>query len=257
MSTPSPAALLARVNDTVTYLRISVRSEAPDTAEWHDCQALVNDAQVLSAVVRSTAAGRGTDRDDIAMSLFAQAYAFRVAAVAVGSWLISDGAATLDPDPANLSIALGRHRPNAVALHEARHSYAGIAEVLFDEHLTPFVATARAWAQIGERLLWSNMAAGCAAVFGAFHAALGTVVRTRAAQFWALAPESFATAGQFVEFQGAAETGWFFERNACCLLYQVQPADPGAAPTMCEDCSLHTAETRQARYQAATAKTAE
>ena len=256
MSAGGPAELLAQVIATVSYLRIAARPDADPALDWHRCSALVGDAPALMALVRSTAAGRGTDRDDIALSLFAQAYAFRVASTAIGSWLMSDGAAVLDVSPDNTSIALGRHRPNAVALGRVEFSSRSITSGLFDQHLAPFVETAHSAIQIGERLLWSNLAAGCAAAFGAFHAALGPGVRDRADRFWELAPEPLASAGQFVEYEGTASVGWFFERNACCLLYQVQPTDPGRSPTMCEDCSLHSDDARLARYRAATSAAA-
>ncbi|MCY3563238.1 MAG: hypothetical protein F4Z41_10140 [Acidimicrobiia bacterium] len=252
MSVPEPSALLARVTRTVSYVRVTGRADADPATVWHRCSALVGDPSALMELVRSTAAGRGTDRDDIALSLFCQAYAFRVAATAIGSWLMSGGAAVLDVSPANMSIALGRHRPNAVALDRIAYSRHGIAEALFDRHLVAFVANAHSAIEVGKRLLWGNMAAGCAAAFGAFHAVLGPDVRAQAARFTALAPEPLALAGQFVEYEGTASVGWFFERNACCLLYQVQPPDPAKSPTMCEDCPLHSAEARLARYRAAT-----
>ena len=140
-----------------------------------------------------------------------------------------------------------------MALDRIAYSRHGIAEALFDRHLVPFVATAHSANEVGERLLWGNMAAGCAAAFGAFHAALGPDVAgpgRPVSRSWR--PSRWRWRGQFVEYEGTASVGWFFERNACCLLYQVQPADPAKSPTMCEDCSLHSAEARLARYRAAT-----
>ena len=52
------------------------------------------------------------------MSLFVQGYAFRIASLAIGRWLLGD--AVLDVWPASTSIALGRDRPNAVHVDAAR-----------------------------------------------------------------------------------------------------------------------------------------
>ena len=116
------AAALDRVLGTVGYLRVTVGarpegSDGPDGG-WLPCGPLVEDADHLLAVVRSTAPGRGVDRDDVAMSLFVQGYAFRIASVAIGTWLLDD--VVVDVDPAITAIALGRHRPNALHLDSLR-----------------------------------------------------------------------------------------------------------------------------------------
>lgn len=225
----TPTTLLEQMTTAVSYLRVAARRDADAELEWLRCAQLVTDGEYLLGVVRSTAAGRGTDRDDIAISLFAQAYAFRIASVAIGASLLSDGQHLLDVRPANTSIALGRHRPNAVAMNHVKFGSGSLTDVLFDQHLAPFVATAHAAAnelsdnRVGENMLWGNVATGCAAAFGAFGAA-----DERAVQFFADSPEPVRTAGQYVpSIEGLA-----WERNSCCLWFQIPTDDP----FYCQDC---------------------
>ena len=108
-------------------------------------------------------------------------------------------------------------------------------EVVFDQHLTPFVATAHEVAasaadnRVGEALLWGNIATGCAAAFGAF-GAFGAA-GPRAAAFFADAPEPVRAAGQYDD-----EAQW--SRNSCCLWFQI----PNDNPFYCEDCPRKPAE---------------
>ncbi len=85
--TAHPAGTLGRLLSTVDYLRVTVGE--PDR-EWLASSAMTSDPEQLAAVVRSTAADRGTDRGDVAMSLFVQGYAFRIASIAIGAWLLDD-----------------------------------------------------------------------------------------------------------------------------------------------------------------------
>jgi hypothetical protein len=109
--------VLDRVTSTVDYLRVTV-GDGPGATDWLPCDSLVSDPVALGELARATAAGRGTDRDDVAMSLLVQGYAFRIASVAVGAWLLGDAA--LDVSPAGMAIAIARHRPNAVRFDEPR-----------------------------------------------------------------------------------------------------------------------------------------
>lgn len=233
----TPIELLAEMKAQVSYLRVDARRDADDDLEWLSCAELVNDGERLLDVVRSTAAGRGTDRDDIAISLFAQAYAFRIASIAIGASLL--GERVLDVRPANTAIALGRHRPNAVAMNHVKFGSGSLNELLFDQHLSLFVATAHDVAataadnRIGKALLWGNVATGCAAAFGAFGQAGPT-----AAAFFANAPEAVRSAGQYVEAtidpasDEQGEPTYHWTRNSCCLWFQV----PNDTPFFCEDC---------------------
>ena len=106
MATAEPLAIIDELLSTVDYLRISVG----DVGErWLPCEPLVGDSVALAALIATTKSDRGTDRDDVATSLFVQGYAFRIASVAIGSWLLAG--AVLDVSPSRTSIAIGRGRP--------------------------------------------------------------------------------------------------------------------------------------------------
>src|SRR5687767_4977089 len=94
--------VLDRVTGTVDYLRVTVGDVVADAGaapvDWLPCDRLSSDPEALGALARSTAAGRGTDRDDVAVSLLVQGYAFRIASLAIGAWFLDD--AVLDVAPA-------------------------------------------------------------------------------------------------------------------------------------------------------------
>jgi ferric iron reductase protein FhuF len=236
--------LLAQVTATVDYLRISSGASAVAAGadrEWLPCRPLVSDPDALLSLVRATAAGRGTDRDDVAMSLFVQGYAFRIASMAVGGWLLGD--AVLDVSPDTTAIAIGRDRPNAVRVDAARLAGADVHGHLIEEHLAPLVDTAHRACRVGEALLWGNIGASCASSFAAFVDPLRERridIRKRADEFFAAARPELARSGRIV----SVGSRWVWERNACCLWYQT---DSGFK---CEDCSLWTADERAARYAA-------
>lgn len=196
---------------------------------------------------------RGIEREDVAMSLLVQGYAFRVASLAIGSWLMTGGC--VDVSPANVSIRLGRGRPNEVLLGRAAwaaepvggDAYANLADLqshLIGGHLSHLVATARASIRIGERLLWSNIASACASSFGAFmrleqppdhpHWAR---IRLTAEAFFESARSDLRDAGDVI----AVGPVWAWQRRACCLYY----CHSGGA--RCDDCSLNSATERTAR----------
>jgi ferric iron reductase protein FhuF len=245
----SAAELLERITETVDYLRVTID---PGSGDWIRCEPLVTDPAVLGDLVRSTKSGRGTDRDDVATSLFVQGYAFRIASLAIGGWVMGD--AVLDLAPRHCAIALGRHRPNAVALDEANvvstdDPLRVLHELVVDRHLGELVASAHQVCRIGEALLWGNVAAACASSFGAFAGALperGAEIRDRAEAFFAAARSEVAGAGR-IERVGAR---WAWERKSCCLWYLTESA------FKCEDCSLWSAEERRARYAAVLAEEA-
>ena len=228
----APATLATAVDaltSTVDYLRITIGAPAGDG--WLPCEPLVSDPDHLAGVVAATATARGTDRTDVATSLFVQGYAFRIATVAVGSWLL--GGSVLVPDPSTTAIAIGRGRPNAVLLDPTSRTVgdATVADLhagVIDDHLAPLVATAHRSARVGAPLLWGNVAASCAAAFGAFADAVP--VAGPAATFFAAARPEVRDAGHMVVT--ADRFSW--KRHSCCLWYRT---DSGF---MCEDCSLRS-----------------
>jgi ferric iron reductase protein FhuF len=240
--------VLAQVTAAVDYLRITTGAPAEDR-DWLPCGSLVSDPEALLAVVRPTAAGRGTNREDVAMSLFVQGYAFRIASVAIGGWLVAD--AVLDVSPTSTAVALGRDRPNAVQLDQAQLVDEDLHGHLIDRHLALLVDTAHRACRIGEALLWGNVGASCASSFGAFDGplrerGLDLDIRERVEQFFAAARPELARSGHVARV-GAR---WAWERNACCLWYQT------ASGFKCEDCSLWTTDERAARYVAMQAEDA-
>jgi len=239
MATAGPSALVDRLRSTVDYLRISI-ADAGD--EWLPCGPLLDDPRAFAAVVAPTRAQRGTDRDDVATSLFVQGYAFRIATVAVGSWLLDGSILGVAPD--NVAIALGRGRPNAVNLTVATAlpdaSAADLAAALIDGHLAPLVDTAHRSCRVGAALLWGNAAAMVVAAFAAFELAPthdGRTVRERAEDLLAASRPDVRNAGRLVP----VGDGFAWERNSCCLWYRTESA------WMCEDCSLRPAADREQR----------
>lgn len=237
------ASTVGRIVATVNHLRVTVGDGAPDV-EWLPSTDLVADPELLSRIVRDTAEGRGTDRDDVAMSLFVQGYVFRIASLAIGAWLLDE--LVLDVDPALTSVALGRHRPNAVRLAEARavdatDPLAGVHDVLVESHLARMVAAAHDACRIGETLLWGNVGAACASSFGTFMGPLAdrhADIRDRADAFFAAARPELRRSGRLVSVGPV----WAWERTSCCLWYQTESG------FQCEDCSLWSEDERQARY---------
>ena len=240
------ADVVTAVTGTVDYLRIPLGSA---DGMWHRCDDLVRDADELGRLVASSRSGRGTDRDDVAVSLFVQGYAFRVASAAVGAWLVADS--VLDVSPSNTSIGWGRSRPNALLLHDARlvtgdDPLATLHRVLVDEHLALLVDNARRVCRVGAPLLWGNVAASIASSFGAFmdplpHRRADIGDRLRA--FLGTARPELASTGRVAP----VGSRWAWERRTCCLWYKT---DSGFR---CEDCSLWSDDERQARYAAAVA----
>ncbi len=244
----SAIEVLDRVTSTVDYLRVTV-GEGSDATDWFPCDRLISDPTTLGELAQATAAGRGTDRDDVAMSLLVQGYAFRIASVAIGVWLLGD--AVLDVSPAGMAIAIGRHRPNAVHFDDPRlvtsdDPLRALHVELVDGHLGPLVACAHQACRVGEALLWSNVGASCASAFGAFMGPLPDrhqEIRDRAGAFFAAARPELVGSGQVV----AVGTAWAWERKACCLWYRTTDG------SRCADCSLWSDEERRERYDAAVA----
>lgn len=231
---------------TVDYLRISVGA-ADDGRRWLPCNDLIADPTLLFAVVRSTSAVWGAD-DMAAMSLFAQGYVFRIATVAIGSFVLSGDVLSVSPE--STAIGLDGHRLNAVRLDRAELVAADgdlnvLHRVLIEEHLAPFVEAAHRSMLIGEALLWGNVGSSCAASFGAFVGPLTDQagrIRHLVERFFATARRELARSGRVVRIGEGLQ--WAWERNACCLYYQTRVSDG----VKCADCSLWTPTERSVRY---------
>jgi len=251
--------LIDQIISAVDYLRVHVgsdgsrASDGSDGSEWVRCEPLVADPDRLGQLVRATMRGRGTDRADVATSLFVQGYAFRIASLAIGGWLLADQ--IIDLTPSRTAIRLGRDRPNAVAVDVADvitsppsptspTKLGTLHAHLIDEHLARLVACAHDSCRVGAPLLWGNVAASCASSFGAFSSAPALAdrrieIRDRAQAFFACARDEMRTAGELVPV--ADRFAW--ERKSCCLWYLTESG------FKCEDCSLWSADERAVRYE--------
>jgi hypothetical protein len=232
------AAVIAAVGQLVSYLR--AETEAPAGDGWLRSDVLCRGGDRLVELIAATGRGRGTEAPDVAASLFAQAYTFRIGAIPLAAHAL--GLPVPDARPAVTAISIDRYRPSSVALlspvTEVR-SDAELAHMLLAEHCAPFFDAVRGELSIGERLLWGNAASSFARVFRAIEGADGvdrTDVRRRAEGFFAAAQPWFHGLGRFDTVTVGSRDGWFWTRTSCCLWYQA------AGGSMFDDCSLVDAD---------------
>jgi len=216
----------------VAYLAASTSVEGPD---WVGCDVLVGDPVRLGAVVRGTAAGFGTDDEAVAASLFTEAYAFRVAAVALAAYAL--GLPVPDIAPASVAVRIDKPRPSAAAYlnpDTCEPDAHALAAALIGAHLRPFVDSVHRQFRVGERNLWGNVAAACAVVFRAIESSGvdRAVVRRRATVFFAACAPSFDGLGNFSVVEHAGGEGWYWNRTSCCLWFRTTDGQ------LCDNCSL-------------------
>jgi iron complex transport system ATP-binding protein len=232
---------LTAVAAVVPYLRASTATDGDD---WYACDALVTDPSVLTEVIDRAMPGFGTDDPAVAASLFAQAYAFRVAGVALAAYAL--GLPVPDVAPNTTAVRIDKPRPSQVAHLAPDAQIVSAAELsarLVTGHLEPFVAAVHAAYTVGERLLYGNVAASCAVAFRAVEGASTehrAEVRTRAEAFVATTP-SFAGLGGFRIVRAGDREGWYWDRTSCCLWFRT-PAEH-----YCDNCSLLPPEDLAAR----------
>jgi iron complex transport system ATP-binding protein len=210
----------------VPFLAVS----AVDGSEhWVSCAAVIADP---APVVRATKSGFETDDDAVAASLFAEAYAFRVAGVALAAYALGLPGPDVAPDA--VAVKIDKPRPTAVAyLNPAVHPTDAnqLAHDLVGAHFQPFVAAMHNAFTIGERLLWGNIAAGCAVAF----LAVGDSgqVRERATEFVDASEPWFEGVGKFTtQLAGHQDQGWYWDRASCCLWFRTKNGQ------YCDNCSL-------------------
>jgi ferric iron reductase protein FhuF len=210
----------------VPYLSVS---PATDGDDWVSCAALIADPV---DTVRNTKTGFETDDDAVAASLFTEAYAFRVAGVALAAYALD--LPVPDVAPARTAVRVDKPRPTAVAYLEPalrRATAPQLAADLVGAHFEPFVVAIHRAFTVGERLLWGNVAAACAVAFRA----VGDSDRTRknAEDFVQAAQPWFAGAGHFTnQLAGHQDRGWYWDRTSCCLWFRT------ASGQYCDNCSL-------------------
>jgi ferric iron reductase protein FhuF len=224
--------VLSEVVRHVSYLRAST---ALDGDDWVRCDALVGDDAVLRGVVERAAPGFGTDDLAVAASLFAQAYAFRAAGVALAAYAL--GLPVPDVAPASCAARVDKPRPSAVAHLSGtvqEHDAPTLVAALLDGHLGPFVDHVHACFTVGARLLWGNVASSCAVAFRAVESsgADAAAVRERAEAFVAASGARFDGLGGFTTLTVGDRTGWFWDRTSCCLWYKA------SGGRFCDNCSL-------------------
>ncbi|MDA8359700.1 MAG: (2Fe-2S)-binding protein [Actinomycetota bacterium] len=227
--------VLAAVGSRVDHLRASA-GEPPQAEEgWHACDAVT--AADLEAVIGGAAA----DDRQVAASLLVQSYAYRVVAVSLAAFAV--GLPWPSPAAAATSVRLAGGRARALCFRTDALGEAGdvgsLVDAGFTSHLVPFVSTVRACQRLGERLVWANIAASCAAAFRAVEgsarergdAGERTSIRRRAVELLEHAPWLEGT-GWF----DADSTDWGWQRSACCLWYRT------SGGRTCEGCSLRRQE---------------
>jgi ferric iron reductase protein FhuF len=229
------ADVSAAVLERVSYLRCHITAPASDG--WLGCAELIADHDLLGRQIAATGPGRGTTNEQVAASLFAQGYAFRVPSIAVAAYALDLPVPSVAPS--SMAMRITRHRPGEVAILDPNCTALDVdafVDALFVHHLVPFVAAVRATTRVGERLLWGNVAASLATIFRAVqsHGPLGdVVVRDRAVEFHRVAAPWLRGLGDYSTIEAPGVLGWYWTRTNCCLWYQT---DGG---WRCDDCSLH------------------
>ncbi len=236
------ATTVATIQTRVSYLKCATEARAEDG--WIRCADLISDPDRLRAEIDASARGRGTDDAQVAASLYAQSYAFRLPSIAVAAYALGLPAPTTSP--AHTAIRINRHRPAEVAILDDSCSIVdapSFVGTLFDEHLVPLVAAVRARTRVGERLLWGNVAASLATIFRAVDVApLGDpMVRARAAEFERAAEPWLDGLGSYSTIETPDAVGWYWTRTNCCLWYQT------TSGFYCDDCSLSDPSERAAK----------
>ena len=234
--------VVATIQNRAAYLRCA--TEALPADGWISCADLLANPDQLRAQIDATAAGRGTTDPQVAASLYAQAYAFRVPSIAVAAFALGLPAPTTAP--AATAIRIGRHRPAELATLDPMcrpTDAATLATELFDGHLVPFIAAVRAGTRVGERLLWGNVAASIATIFRAVQGSgLGDPdVRSRAEQFEQVTSPWLDGLGAWSTLSVPDAIGWYWDRTSCCLWYQT------TSGFYCDDCSLHNPSEQAAK----------
>lgn len=226
--------VIAALGSRVDYLRASA-GKPPDAEEgWCDCDA-ITPADLDSAIEGTGRPGTG-DRQ-VAASLLVQSYAHRVAGVSLAAFAV--GLPWPSPAAASTSVRLAGGRAKAVHFRSYALGDVGdvqsLVDAAFAAHLVPFVSILKTWQRLGERLIWANIAASCAAAFRAVEGSARdrgddgerAAIRHRAAELFEHAPWLEGT-GWF----DADGSDWSWQRSACCLWYR------RSGGRTCEGCSL-------------------
>jgi ferric iron reductase protein FhuF len=233
VSTAALTDVVAAVQGLVPYLRCE--PSAPAAEGWLACDSLLADPLELRRQIDATAPGRGTSDEQVAASLFAQAYAFRVSSIAVAAFALDLPVPSTAPE--GTAVRIARHRPSDLAVTDSvcrSLTPSDLAAELLDGHLGPFIVAVRTTTRVGERLLWGNVAASIATVLRAIHGASAKDaprVRQRAQELFEAMPQ-LAELGAWSSLTAGDSAGWYWDRTSCCLWYQT------TGGSYCDDCSL-------------------
>ncbi len=246
------AEVVAAIEAQASYLRIALGAPAADG--WIAASDLLGDPDLLVASIRSTAAGRGAPDDQVAASLWFQAYAFRAALPVLAPLAL--GIEGLSADPADTHIRIARHRPAAIAVTSVdlvARSAGEAAADLFDGHLRLVIDAVSDAVRVGQRLLWGNAAASCATVLRALDGAPGAdrAAVQRCGEAFVQASPWIHGLGNFDKVVEGDQVGWFWTRTNCCLWDRCE----GAA--RCDDCSFTSAPDLDASRRAGLRRQAE
>ena len=244
--------VLAHVASRVDHLRASIGDPPVDEDGWLDCDRIgvadlagvVDDAVDGGGSTRGGSTGGGSTRGgstrggdrQVAASLLVQSYAHRVLAVSLAAFAL--GLPWPSPTAEGTSVRVVGGRARALRFRTGTLGDAddvgSLVDAAFRAHLVPFVSTVLTVQRLGERLVWANVAASCAAAFRAIEgvardrgdAAEEALVRRRATDLVAQVPWLAGT--------GWFDTGreWRWQRTACCLWYRT------SGGRTCEGCSL-------------------
>lgn len=240
-------------------------ARAPGDGDLFRCDDLVGEPELLELVIRQSGLQLGTDRIDVAASLFILGWSYRVMALAVVS-LATTGVVP-DSDASHMAVGLSGPWPSRVSyvdpgavivdrgevpleelLSDARRSdavFRWLAAQAIEGHLGPMVAAVHSRFPVGARMLWGNVAASVATSFQEVRTLLGPWAEQAAANFLAVAPPEVRAAGSFLSIEHAGSEGWFWERRSCCLWYKV----PGPWSNTCTGCSLTPAAQRIEQFK--------
>ena len=228
--------MLQAVADRVAYLRASTTAPADDG--WVPCSVLCEPGPTLAELIATTGAGRGTDDPQVAASLFVQAYAFRIAGVALAAYALRmpwpDREPGRDGHP---------HRPppagsGGVPLGSARRAGAGRVGRRRARRPPPAAPRCRPPRGHGGRALAVGQRGRVLRrrlPSGGVGRRWRSPVRARAEAFFAAAEPWLGGLGRFTVVAVPPHDGWYWDRTSCCLWYQasggsmlrrLQPARP-------------------------------
>jgi len=265
------AESLAQVGELVPYLKADIGAvnwvrpgtgvETMGDETWLSCQDLTTDSDWLGKVIEGTGRAIGTDDQVVAASLFVQGYSYRLLALALASLTVTG--VVPESSPGSLAVRLGRGRASKISYlnpkvfrltnggspgqalsdgHTADKALSLLLTQVIEGHLRPLIAATRMYIQIGQRLLWGNVAASASTAFRTMEGCLGPWVEPLGLRFFELAPPDLQGLGSFLLIERPGRRGWFWERTNCCLFYQIE------GKAKCADCSLTSDADRRQAY---------